>query len=136
MTEQAENETVPEAGTENLSGEAEDRSTFVRRIQEAWRDTVGTYATDDGETRNLFMRLVDFGALSREEATRLISEAKTSIDENRQELDHRVDESLKATLKALTIPSSAEIAELETTIEVLEKKLAELEAKKKAQGQA
>lgn len=133
MTDQGEEQTQ---GSAPAPDHASDRSTFVRRIQDAWKDTVGTYATDDGETRNLFMRLVDFGALSRDEATRLLAEAKTGIDENRRELDQRVEASLKSTLKALTIPSSAEIAELEAVIAKLEAKLAELEAKKAKSGDA
>jgi polyhydroxyalkanoate synthesis regulator phasin len=65
-----------------------------RRLREAWHRTVGAWATDDKGTAGLVQRLVAFGTLSSEEARRVLTEAKKRADDNRVELDRRVDESL------------------------------------------
>jgi len=110
--------------------ESDDRSRAMRRIRDAWRDTVGNYATDEGETKTLFERLVHFGAISREEATRLMSDTRARIEQNRDELDERVEQSIKSALKALTIPSSEEVARLNQSLDRLEARLIELEEKR------
>ena len=68
---------------------------FVKRLREAWLKTVGNYATDEGETHSLLQRLVGFGTLSAEEAKKVLADARHKIEENRKELDLRVDESIR-----------------------------------------
>lgn len=71
----------------------DDTDTLGRRLADAWHKTVGAWATDDRGTASLVSRLVEFRTLSAEEAKRVLAEAKKRADENRAELDRRVDES-------------------------------------------
>jgi polyhydroxyalkanoate synthesis regulator phasin len=67
--------------------------TLGRRLADAWHKTVGAWATDDRGTASLVSRLVEFQTLSAEEAKRVLADAKKRAEENRAELDRRVDES-------------------------------------------
>jgi polyhydroxyalkanoate synthesis regulator phasin len=107
---------------------------FFGRIKDAWRDTVGAYATDEGETRNLVKRLVEFGTLSAEEARQLLSEATERVEKNRRELDNQVEESIKRAASRLTVPSPEEIKELNRRVAEAESRIAALEKKKRARA--
>ena len=97
-----------------------------KRLREAWHKTVGNYATDEKGTASLLQRLVDFGHLSAEEAKKVLAEARQKIDDNKLELDRRVDESIKKAVGAFT--EGKDVKKLEERIHELEKKLVELEA--------
>lgn len=109
------------------AGKGGERENLVGRIQRAWRETLGAYATDEGETKNLLHRLVDFGTLSRDEAGRAFAKMRSCIEENRRELDRRVEESLKTAVARLTIPSPAEIERLKARVAELEARVREVE---------
>jgi polyhydroxyalkanoate synthesis regulator phasin len=114
-------------------GEREDRSSFLGRLKDAWKESVGTYATDDGETKHLFARLVDFGTLSRDEAVKLLGESRSKIEQNRRELERRVDESIKKATSRLHVPSQAEIEQLSGEIEAIERRIAAIESRRRQQ---
>jgi len=97
-----------------------DRKSFLARVQQGLQKTVAHYATDDGETKTLLARLVDFGHLSREEAAKMLADIKVKLDENRQELDRRVDESVKIATAKLRVSSRGELEELATRLSQLE----------------
>ncbi|OGQ18694.1 MAG: hypothetical protein A2138_09495 [Deltaproteobacteria bacterium RBG_16_71_12] len=97
-----------------------------RRLRDAWMKTVGAYATDEKGTQGLLQRLVEFGALSAEEAKKVLGEARGKIDHNKTELDLRVDESIKGALDR--IGEFREARRLEERIGELEARLKELEA--------
>lgn len=109
-----------------------EESNLVHRIQRAWRETVGTYATEEGPTRNLVQRLVEFGELSREEAAHVLVGFKKRIEENRRELDRRVDESLKRATSRFTLPSPAELEQMQQRVSELEERLDDVERRKQA----
>jgi polyhydroxyalkanoate synthesis regulator phasin len=96
-----------------------------RRLREAWHKTVGTWATDEKTTASLVKKLTDFGTLSSEEAKKVLADAKKRVEENKTELDRRVDESLA---RAATLFSSEqrEVKKLEERIAELESRLAKL----------
>src|SRR6187549_3962590 len=73
-----------------------------KRLRDAWHKTVGNFATDEKGTASLLQRLVEFGALSAEEAKKVLHEARGKIDENKSELDRRVDESIKKAVEKFT----------------------------------
>ena len=108
---------------EGAGEDCDDRAGFVARIQRAWRETVGAYATEEGATRNLVQRLVDFGAVSRDESANMLVDFKKRIDQNRKELDRRVDESIKRATERLTIPTPAELEKLRARVAELEKRV-------------
>lgn len=125
-------EQTAETGAQSAQAQSEaDRSSFVLRVKDAWKDTVGAYATDDGETRNLFQRLVTFGELTGEESKKLIEDVKERIEENRREVDRRVDESIRHTVARVSIPSQTEIDRLNAKLSVIESRIQTLEAKKR-----
>ena len=95
-----------------------------RRLREAWHKTVGTWATDEKGTASLVSRLVGFGTLSSEEAKKVLADAKKRVDENKAELDRRVDESLG---KAAALFSSEQ-----REVKKLEERITDLEARLKA----
>lgn len=103
---------------------------IAARVQRAWRASVGTYATDEGETKNLLQRLVEFGTLSQKEAKDALHDMKSRIEENRRELDKRVDESLKRATARLTLPSPSDIEKLRARVADLEKRVAEAEGRR------
>jgi poly(hydroxyalkanoate) granule-associated protein len=125
----ADDETTDSEQGEEASSE-EREGGLVGRVQRAWKASVGTYATDEGETRNLLQRLVEFGHLSQKEAKDALGEMRDRIEENRRELDRRVDESLKTATARLTIPSHAEIERLQAKVDELESKLSEMESRR------
>jgi len=79
--------------TAAVADKDKDKDTLGRRLSEAWHKTVGTWATDDKGTASLVSRLVEFRTLSTEEAKKVLADAKKRVEENRAELDRRVDES-------------------------------------------
>jgi polyhydroxyalkanoate synthesis regulator phasin len=114
------------AAADEPAGTNED-SGWSNRFTKAWRDTVGAYATDEGETRNLLGRLVDFGALSKDEAGRAFLQMRERIDENRRVLDRRVDETLEQTISKLPFPTPGELQKLRDRVKELESRLDQLE---------
>ena len=109
----------------------EERSSFVLRIKDAWRDTVGAYATDDGETRNLFQRLVNFGEITGEESKKLVDDVKERIEENRREVDRRVDERIRYAVARVSIPSPGEIDRLNAKLSTIESRIQTIEGQRK-----
>ncbi len=95
-----------------------------RRLREAWHRTVGTWATDEKGTASLVSRLVGFGTLSSDEAKRVLADAKKRVEENKSELDRRVDDSLQK--------ASALFGGEQREVKKLEERLTELEARLKA----
>jgi polyhydroxyalkanoate synthesis regulator phasin len=118
MSESA-GETQPreESAPKNLGG----------RLREAWMKTVGTFATDESGTQSLLQRLVDFGHLSAEEAKKVLADARARIEENKGELDKRVDESMKKVTERFS-SDAKEAKRLEERIAELEARLKELES--------
>lgn len=104
-----------------------DGAGWSKRFTRAWRDTVGAYATEEGETRNLLGRLVDFGTLSKDEAGRAFLQMRERIDENRRELDRRVDETLEQTISRFPFPTPGELQKLRERVRELEARIDELE---------
>ncbi len=107
-----------------------ERAGFLSRVQETWRQTVGKFATDEGETKTLFNRLSELGTVSRDEATRLVQEVRGRIEDNRKELDRRIDESVKTATKRLSLPSRAEIEALDQKLASMTERLAKLESRR------
>jgi polyhydroxyalkanoate synthesis regulator phasin len=101
-----------------------DKDTLGRRLAEAWHRTVGTWATDDKGTASLVSRLVEFRTLSTEEAKKVLSDAKKRVEENRAELDRRVDESWHRAAGFFTNEQKE--------LKKLEERLGQLEARVKA----
>src|SRR5438067_10112543 len=94
---------------------------LAKRFQNVWHKTVGNYATDEKGTQSLLQRLVDFGQLSAEEAKKVLTEAQQKIEDNKAELDKRVDESIKKAVERFTEGKEAKrleerIVELETRL--------------------
>jgi polyhydroxyalkanoate synthesis regulator phasin len=98
-----------------------------RRLREAWHKTVGTWATDDKGTAGLVSRLVAFGTLSTEEARRVLADAKKRADDNKAELDRRVDDSLQRAATFFT-REQKELKKLEDRLATLEARLKALDA--------
>jgi polyhydroxyalkanoate synthesis regulator phasin len=107
---------------------------FFGRIKDAWRGTVGAYATDDDETRNLAKRLVEFGTLTAEEAKQLLSLATIRGERNRKEIDEQVDASIKRAASRLTVPSPEEIRQINRRVAEVESRIAALEKRKRARS--
>jgi polyhydroxyalkanoate synthesis regulator phasin len=101
-------------------------TSLPKRLRDAWHKTVGTFATDEKGTASLLQRLVDFGALSAEEAKKVLNEARGKIEDNKSELDKRVDESIKKAVERVT--ERSEVKKLEERIAELEGRLKALES--------
>ena len=110
-----------------MSEDKRDHRPFLGRVREGWRKTVGHYATDEGETKNLLSRLVDFGHLSKDEASRVLVDLGTKIEDNRRELDARVDESVRRATAKLRVNSRGELESLAKKLGNLEDRMSELE---------
>lgn len=108
------------------ANERDSSEPLSRRLRDAWMKTVGAYATEEKGTQSLLQRLVEFGALSAEEAKKVLTDARGKIDHNKVELDRRVDESIKGALERFGELREARkleerIAELEARLQDLEK---------------
>lgn len=112
----------------SASSKAATDENFGRRLREAWHKTVGTWATDEKGTASLVTRLVGFGSLSTDEAKRVLADAKKRVEENKAELDRRVDESL---IKAAAVFGSDTPRDKEE-VKRLEERIAELESRLRA----
>ena len=106
----------------------DDSAGFAKRLREAWMKTVGHFATDDGGTRSLLARLVEFRQLSAEESRKVLADVRHRIDDNRAELDTRVDASIQKTVQYFANPSPKEVRKLEARVVELEARLRELES--------
>jgi|GEM_PF-1094390 len=119
-------------GAEAADSDAQEtRDSFLGRVGSAWRDTVGAYATDEGETENLFKRLVSFGTLTTEEAKSLFVSVKDKIEDNRRELDDRIEDSIRRTVELFSIPSPADLSEASARLDAINKRLEQLESQQK-----
>lgn len=116
-----------EPATASAESASNDEPGWSNRFTKAWRDTVGAYATEEGETRNLLGRLVDFGAMSKDEAGKAFLQMRERIDENRRVLDRRVDETLEQTISKLPFPTPGELQKLRDRVRELESRLEQLE---------
>jgi polyhydroxyalkanoate synthesis regulator phasin len=96
-------------------------------LRDVWQRTVGAWATEDGHASTLLAKLVDWKALTADEAKRSLSEARRRIELNRQELDQRVEESVSKAKSFFTpTPPLPDAAALEARIADLEQRLAAL----------
>jgi len=105
-------------------------SDLPSRLKEMWGRTVGNYATDERGTQSLLDRLVEFGHLTADEAKKVLGDARARIEENKGELDKRVDASIKATFERFTDGKEGrELKKLEERLNELEAKVKELDAR-------
>lgn len=107
--------------------ETVDDDGIARRLKDAWMKTVGAYATEERGAQSLFARLVGFGTMSAEEAKKVVAEARQKIEQNRRELDARVDESIKRTVGRFVDPTAAELGTLRARLEEMESRVRKLE---------
>ena len=116
MNEQEHTESHSHHGSHSLLG-------TKARLQEAWQQTLGHFATGEEGSRNLIQRLVDWGKLTGEEGKTLLAEWREAIDTNRQQLEQRVEETVKYQLSRLTLPSKEDITRLKTQLGDLEERV-------------
>jgi len=127
-SQENQNDEIGNGRPESVPGDT-DRSGFIKNFREIWSDTVGNYATDAGETRNLFSRFVDFGTLSAEEAKKLFSEASEKIERNRVEFDARIDDSIQRATARFSPISTEDLKQLNTKLSQMEDRLTDIEGK-------
>lgn len=111
--------TTPPAHADDASTDSQYKDTLGKRLTEAWHKTVGAWTTDEKTTASLVGRLVEFRALSADEARRVLQDAKKRVDENRAELDRRVDESWHRASSFFT-SEQKELRRLEEKLDKLE----------------
>jgi len=100
----------------------ESRSTKVR-LQEAWQSTLGRFATGEDGSRNLIQRLVEWGKLTGDEGKALLADWRKAIENNRRQLERRVDEAVHQSLIRFKLPSRAELDALATQLDRLEQRV-------------
>lgn len=96
------------------------------RFQEAWQSTLGRFATAEEGSRNLVHRLVDWGKLTHDEGRSLLSDWRESIEENRRDLEKRVEMAVQRSMARFTLPSQRDVDDLAAQIDGLEKRVREL----------
>ena len=100
----------------------ESRSTKAR-LQEAWQSTLGRFATAEDGSRNLIQRLVEWGKLTGDEGKTLLADWRKAIENNRRQLERRVDEAVHQSLIRFKLPSRAELDALATQLDRLEQRV-------------
>ncbi len=103
----------------------ENRGTKAR-LQEAWQSTLGRFATAEEGSRNLITRLVDWGKLTGDEGRTLLTDWREAIEQNRSQLEKRVEETVQRQLARFTLPSQQDIDDLAAQIEHLEQRVQSL----------
>ncbi len=100
---------------------------IARRLKDAWMKTLGAYATDEKGAASLFQRLVDFGALSAEEGKKVVAETKAKIEQNKQDLDAQIDQSIQRTVGRFADPAALEVRRLAERLATMETRVKKLE---------
>lgn len=108
------------------------------RLQEAWQATLGHFATADEGSKNLIQRLVGWGKLTGEEGKTLLVEWREAIENNRRQLEQRVEETVQRQIARFTLPTKEDIKRLKVQLAELEKRVRNLgvEAQQGAETQA
>ena len=105
---------------ESASGES--RGTKAR-LQEAWQSTLGKFATAEEGSRNMVHRLVEWGKLTGEEGKSLLTDWRKSIEDNRRQLEKRVEESVMRNMARFTLPTQRDLKNLTDQIAALEERV-------------
>jgi polyhydroxyalkanoate synthesis regulator phasin len=112
---------------------ATDKATILDVVREGWNETLGKIAITreaaESAVKGTVSRLVELGKLTQEEAKNFTNELRLTIDKNRQELERRIDESVREAMAAVRFPKKEELDTLRERIGQLEKMIDELAAK-------
>jgi polyhydroxyalkanoate synthesis regulator phasin len=110
-----------------------DKATILDVVREGWNETLGKIAITreaaESAVKGTVSRLVELGKLTQEEAKNFTNELRLTIDKNRQELERRIDESVREAMAAVRFPKKEELDTLRERIGQLEKMIDELAAK-------
>ncbi len=109
------------------AGEDAGEDGIARRLKDAWMKTLGAYATDEKGAASLFHRLVGFGALSAEEAKKVVAETRAKIEQNKKDLDAQIDQSIQSTVGRFVDPAATELRRLADRLAQMESRVKKLE---------
>ncbi len=111
----------------------QDKASILEVVREGWNETLGKIAVTreaaESAVKGTVSRLVELGKLTQDEARNFTNELRSSIDKNRQELERRIDESVREAMAAVRFPKREELDTLRERIGQLEKMIDELSAK-------
>ena len=92
---------------------------------------IGAISAAEDEIEKAVRRFTEKGLVTEEEARRIIREFLGSIEKSKVNIDKKIEENIMKVLNTLSIPSSAEVKELNKKVMDLEKKLEALIKTKK-----
>ncbi len=97
-------------------------------VQDAWMNVLGVYHNAEHEVQRATTRLLEAFGLPQtvgEPGHKLGDELKARIRKNREELERKVDEGVRAAVARVRAPIDKEIAHLKSRVEKLQHKVDE-----------
>lgn len=104
---------------------SEQRGTRAR-LHEAWESTLGRFATAEDGSRTLVDRLVGWGKLTADDGRALLQDWRSAIEDNRRQLEQRVDAAVHSSLARFRLPSKRQLQALDNKVADLEERLRQL----------
>lgn len=105
----------------------EERSrSLVEYVRDAWSNALVAVSTAEDEVQRLMGRIGEFVEVGPEEARRLASELTERLLAERDELEQRVEESVRRTLGSVRLPSLEDVSNIDARLDRIEERLERL----------
>lgn len=99
---------------------------LVEFVRDAWSHALVAVSTADEEVQRLMGRIGEFVEVGPEEARRLATELTERLLAERDELEQRVEESVRRTLGAIRLPSLEDVSQIDARLDRIEERLERL----------
>ena len=107
------------------SGGEKESSKLNETVHDAWMSVLGVYQNAEHEVHRATSRLLEAFGTATGESANLGAEIISRVRKNREELERKVDEGVRAAVARARSPIDEEIALLKSRIEKLQTKLDE-----------
>lgn len=95
-------------------------------VRDAWSQAIVAVNTAEEEVQRFLGRISDFVEVGPEEAKRLAFELTVRLNNERSELEERLEHNVRRTLSSFRLPSSADVAALDARVNRIEARLERL----------
>lgn len=111
---------------EHESVETESSRRLADYVRDAWSQAIVAVNTAEEEVQRFLGRISDFVEVGPEEAKRLAVELTVRLNNERSELEERLEHNVRRTLQSFRLPSPADVAALDARVNRIEARLERL----------
>lgn len=111
---------------ERLVSDEEHSRSVVAYFRDAWNHALVAVSTAEEEVQRFMGRIGEFVEVGPEEARRLAVELTERLRNERDELEERVEVSVRRTLGALRLPSREDVSHIDARLDSIEERLERL----------